>query len=118
MTHRRNLDQALASAGLDVTAAAFVRGKAVQQTGSVGKVDRLPRGTAPDAPAAPSLPSSSEEGLIRGTVSVSFRLSAEMAARLLQAALSRKLRRQEPFTQQAILTAALEVWLKRQDKDF
>lgn len=116
MTHRRNLNQALASPELNDAAAAFLSGKPAQHGGNIGNVEQLPRGTGFDLGAVPaSGRHSTNEATVRGSVSVSFRLPSEMAARLLQAALERKLRRVEPFTQQAILADALEAWLKKHE---
>jgi hypothetical protein len=50
-----------------------------------------------------------------GTVSMTFRLPAELSARLLRVSLDRKLKRLEPFSQQDIVAVALADWLKKQD---
>jgi hypothetical protein len=47
------------------------------------------------------------------TISVTFRLPADLAGKLLEASLRRKLRREEPFTQRDIIAEALLDWLKK-----
>ena len=46
-------------------------------------------------------------------VSMTFRLPPELPAALLRVAMERKLRREEPFTQQDIVAQALREWLER-----
>ena len=44
---------------------------------------------------------------------MTFRLPTELPAALLRVAMERKLRREEPFTQQDIVAQALREWLER-----
>jgi hypothetical protein len=47
-----------------------------------------------------------------GATSITVRLPGSLPPRLLRASLERKLRRQTPFTQQDIVAAALDHWLR------
>ncbi len=105
MVQRRTLSQALHTPEFSEAAIAFVGGSVPQPAGIVEH-----SGNA-QATTAPRLPSDSAGS---GTVSISFRLPAELCARLLRISLDRKLRRQKPFSQQDIMAEALASWLKNQ----
>ncbi len=49
---------------------------------------------------------------IAATVSMSFRLPARLAARLVEVAVQRKLQRARPFSQQDIVAEALAAWFR------
>ena len=109
---RRTLTQSLQRGNLSEAAIAFVNGPppVAELNGSLpvenssvnsGEIEQLSSPVA-DKPS-------------QGTVSMSFRLSADLSARLLRVSLDRKLKRQEPFTQQDIVAEALARWLKKQD---
>ncbi|MCX6917143.1 MAG: hypothetical protein NT167_29575 [Verrucomicrobia bacterium] len=46
---------------------------------------------------------------------MSFRLPAQLSARLIEVAVRRKLRHERPFSQQDIVAEALAAWLKGHD---
>jgi len=50
---------------------------------------------------------------IPGSVSMTFRLPAELSTRLIRTSVERKLKRQRPFSQQDIIAEALAQWFKR-----
>jgi hypothetical protein len=89
---RRTMSEALQPRKLDEDELAFVQGSPL-------------RPTAVTATAMNPVP---------GSVSMTFRLPADLAARLIRAATERKLNRQRPFTQQEIVTEALSGWLSKQ----
>ena len=49
-----------------------------------------------------------------GLVSMTFRLSADLPAALVRASADRKVRQQQPSTQQAIVAEAVQQWLRAQ----
>ncbi len=94
---RRTMNEALRTGKLNDEALAFVNGTAAK-------------------PATPQAPASAGETdtqpAVAGTVSMSFRLPAQLSARLIEVAVQRKLRRERPFSQQDIVAEALAAWLK------
>ena len=48
---------------------------------------------------------------VAGIVSITIRLPASLPSRLLRASVERKLRREQPFSQQDIVAEALHAWL-------
>jgi hypothetical protein len=119
--NRRSLSQALRTAELGEEALAFVAGKTTRPSAeipatttskqatssrdgdslaSTQPLDRVPNPKPPDA-----------QPVVEGIVSITVRLPASLPLRLLRASVERKLQRKHPFTQQDIVTAALQQWL-------
>ena len=109
MIQRRTLSQALQTSEFSEAAIAFVSGVASEPAQSVEPSATV--GTAPKP--TPPEPSGGASGV--GTVSMTFRLPAELCSRLLRVSLDRKLKRQKPFTQQDIMAEAINYWLKKRD---
>ena len=114
---RRSLGQALQSGELSDQARAFVTGTRARSNADAsaetladdGREDsNSPRqnGVSKFRPGA-ALPT------VEGISPITVRLPAGVAGRLLRASLERKLRRDEPFTQQDIVAEALQDWLCR-----
>ena len=124
MNLKRTMSQALQASKLTEEAAAFVAAGAA--------------GTAVSSAPAPSTPPEPRAGIMpvpmpapalapgksafvpsplpaerHAPVSMTFRLPAELPAALLRVAMERKLRREEPFTQQDIVAQAVREWLER-----
>lgn len=123
MNQRRSLSQALQTAELPAEALALIR------EGSPRPVeDRQP---APEpievepraAPARVNRPvfvrepaqpeAESENPAPRGLVSLSVRVNSALADTLLKVAFERKLQRRHPFSQQDIVTQAVNQWLRK-----
>ena len=51
---------------------------------------------------------------VAGSMSMTFRLPAALAAKLIRTATERKLNRQHPFTQQEIVAESVLDWLRKQ----
>lgn len=123
MNQRRSLSQALQTAELPAEALALIR------EGSPRPLeDRqpAPEPTAVEARAAPArvtrpapvreavLPDAeSENPAPRGLVSLSVRVNSALADTLLKIAFERKLQRRHPFSQQDIVTQAVNQWLRK-----
>lgn len=90
--NRRSMSEALQPAKLKDEAIAFVQGLPPRRT-----------------PVAVETTSSAA-----GTMSMTFRLPAALAAQLIRTATERKLNRQHPFTQQEIVAESILAWLKNQ----
>ena len=111
---RRTLSAALQTGRLTDEALAFVNGAATNGTKTIAPANdvNVPRATLPsnnvhiERPAVLEIPSS-------GTVSMTFRLPAELSSRLIRVSVERKLNRQPPFSQQDIVANALTQWLER-----
>jgi hypothetical protein len=67
------------------------------------------------SPRRPTAMTGTATNPVPGSVSMTFRLPADLAARLIRTATERKLNRQEPFTQQEIVTEAVSAWLSKQE---
>lgn len=116
MNPKRTMSQALHAVNLGEEAAAFVASGAAQPR-------TLPQPADPEVVLATATQSSELHlGSVvhsplpaerRAPISVTFRLPAELPAALLRAAMERKLRREEPFTQQDIVAQAVREWLER-----
>ena len=126
MNLKRTMSQALQASNLTEEAAAFVAAGTAR-----------PAVVSTPSPSAPSHQSASlasvpmpepvaamergQSGFVhsplpaerRGPVSMTFRLPAELPAALLRVAMERKLRQEEPFTQQDIVAQAVREWLER-----
>ena len=113
MVQRRTLVQALQTSDLSEAAIAFLSGPTPQP---VEKNGHSPKAESPVANAGtPSVVEAPADSGSQGTVSVTFRLTAELSSRLLRVSLDRKLKRERPFTQQDIIAEALTRWLKNKD---
>ena len=124
---RRTMSDALRTPKLGDEALAFVSGTPTKPRPGPAS------GNVPDAPTVapevslpgtqlappsnsngvPKEPHSAGSVLFPGTVSMTFRLAADLSAQLVRAAVERKLRREPPFSQQDIVAEALTAWLKR-----
>ena len=111
MKNRRTLSQSLQTNNLSEAAIAFVNGSAPQSRETNGNSHHSESMDDDAVTAAEAEPSA--DSPFPGTVSMSFRLPAELSARLLRASLDRKLKREKPFTQQDIIAEALAHWLKK-----
>ena len=94
---RRTMNEALRTGRLNDEALAFVNGAAAKPATTQAPVSASATDTQPAA---------------AGTVSMSFRLPAQLSARLIEVAVRRKLRHERPFSQQDIVAEALAAWLK------
>ena len=111
MNPKRTMSQALHAVNLGAEAAAFVAAGAAQTT-------MIPEPASAPTPVAPGLratgfthsPLPAER---RAPVSMTFRLPAELPSALLRAAMERKLRGEQPGTQQDIVAQAVREWLER-----
>lgn len=112
---RRTLGAALQTGKLNDEQLAFVTGRVPERT--VASETALP--VANPIPASPSSngvlnsPPTTGTPALSGTLSMTFRLPADLATQLMRVALERKLRREEPFSQQDIVAEALRDWLQR-----
>ncbi len=94
---RRTMNEALRTGKLNDEALAFVSGEAAKPAAAQPPVSASETDTQP---------------AVAGTVSMSFRLPAQLSVRLIEVAVQRKLRRERPFSQQDIVAEALAAWLK------
>jgi len=124
MNPKRTMSQALHAVNLGAEAAAFVAAGAAGTAVSAESVS----GPAPVARGS-SLPVAVAEVASklrettfthsplpaerRAPVSMTFRLPAELPSALLRAAMERKLRGEQPGTQQDIVAQAVREWLER-----
>ena len=92
--NRRTMGEALQSAELKEDELAFVQGS----PSKAAAVQVEPISPAP------------------GSVSMTFRVPAGLASKLVRAATERKLNGQRPFTQQEIVTEAVSAWLRKQSR--
>jgi hypothetical protein len=129
MNLKRTMSEALRAGSLSEEAAAFLAagalGAAPASSPSVGvpstdgahQPETLPcqlvreqsPAESPPRPLAFSPPATERSA----PVSMTFRLPAGFPAALMRAAMERKLRREEPFTQQDIVAQAVREWLQR-----
>ena len=121
MNLKRTMSQALHASKLTEEAAAFVAAGAAGATVSSAPAPGLsqePRADSAILPA-PALALATDDAAFvhsaerHAPVSMTFRLPAELPAALLRVAMERKLRREEPFTQQDIVAQAMREWLER-----
>ena len=118
--NRRSMTQALQTGELSEDARAFVAGKAppASEEAAVASPKPLPKSPKPSllTPTPPqngvskATPVDSSPS-VAGIVSITIRLPASLPSRLLRASVERKLRREQPFTQQDIVAEALHAWL-------
>ena len=124
MNLKRTMSQALHASKLTGEAAAFVAAGAAGATVSSAPAPGLsqePRADSAILPL-PALALATGDAAFahaplpaerHAPVSMTFRLPAELPAALLRVAMERKLRREEPFTQQDIVAQAVREWLER-----
>ena len=118
--NRRSMAQALQTGELSEDARAFVAGKAPpgSEELAVASPKPLPQSPRPSLPT----PAPRQNGVpkptpmdsspsVAGIVSITIRLPASLPSRLLRASVERKLRREQPFSQQDIVAEALHAWL-------
>ena len=113
MDRRRTLTQSLQRTDLSDAALAFVNGSPPPVPATNG--DATAETLLENSSKVHELPTATTTASSPATVSMTFRLPAELSARLLRVSLDRKLKRQEPFTQQDIVAVAVADWLKKQD---
>jgi hypothetical protein len=129
MNLKRTMSEALQTGKLSEEACAFLSGGAPR--GSAGS-EATPNALTKDAArhSDPALPVPTDEPTATASaptplrpptaaadrsapVSMTFRLPAQLPEALLRAAMERKLRHEEPFTQQDIVAEAVREWLDR-----
>ena len=113
MKNRRTLSQSLQKNDLSEAAIAFVNGPASQSPEPNGYSPQDKPGPVDVVTTAATDPTTDSPS--PGSVSMTFRLPAELSSRLVRASLDRKLKREKPFTQQDIIAQALALWLNKQD---
>lgn len=113
MKNRRTLSQSLQKSDLSEAAIAFVVGPISQPLETNGHSPQEKSGCADAVTVCAS--ELTTDSPSPGSVSMTFRLPAELSSRLLRASLDRKLKRERPFTQQDIIAQALALWLNKQD---
>ena len=118
---RRSLGQALQSGELSEQARAFVAGTrtGTSDAASVETVadDRREGADSPKQNGVSKFRPGAALPTVEGISPITVRLPAGVTGRLLRASLERKLRREEPFTQQDIVAEALQDWLCRHGHD-
>ena len=113
MRNRRTLSQSLQKNNLSAAAIAFVNGPTSHPLETNGDSRQKKPGRADAVTVAASEPTTDSPS--PGSVSMTFRLPAELSSQLVRASLDRKLKRETPFTQQDIIAQALSFWLNNQD---
>ena len=112
---RRTLGAALQTGKLNDEQMAFVTGRVPERTGATETAPPVAN-HSPAPPASNSVlksPPPTDVPPLSGTMSMTFRLPADLSAQLMRVALERKLRREEPFSQQDIVAEALRDWFQR-----
>ena len=95
-------------------ALAFVSGEASTATTAPAVPSRSetpPRKRKPPATNCPARDRPNMDTTPDSTVSMTFRLPADLPSRLIQISAERKVRREAPFSQQDIVAEALRDWL-------
>ena len=124
MNPKRTMSQALHAVNLGAEAAAFVAAGAAQTTmipEPVSAPTPVTRRSSLPVAVPEAAPGFRETGFThsplpverRAPVSLTFRLPAEVPSALLRAAMERKLRGEQPGTQQDIVAQAVREWLER-----
>lgn len=111
---RRTMGEALQMEGFSRDALAFVSGEASTATTGpavVACAETPPRKRTPPANIRPARNRAIQPAAPDSTVSMTFRLPADLPGRLIQVSAQRKLRREAPFSQQDIVAEALREWL-------
>lgn len=100
--------------GFSRDALAFVSGEASTVPTAPAVPTRaatLPRKRTSPAPNRPAQDRQNAAPAPDSTVSMTFRLPADLPSRLIQVSAERKVRREAPFSQQDIVAEALREWL-------
>jgi hypothetical protein len=111
---RRTMGEALMTEGFSRDALAFVSGKASMATTApavAARAETPPRKRTPPATIRPARNRGIPAAASDTTVSMTFRLPADLPSRLIQISAERKVRREMPFSQQDIVAEALREWL-------
>ena len=106
---RRTMGEALMSERLSPDELAFVTGN----SGPTTTIAEFPS-RKKSSPRKPAPNSETQTGLPAPTVSMTFRLPADLPRLLLKISAERKVRRLVPFTQQDIVAEALRKWIGAQ----
>lgn len=111
----RTLGAALQTGKLSDEQRAFVNGRAPNRTDAT---EASPPGnhhvhTPPDSNGVLKSSPSNDTPAVSGSVSMTFRLPADLSHHLMRAAVERKLKRERPFSQQDIVAEALQDWLRQ-----
>ena len=112
---RRTLGAALQTGKFSDEQMAFVNGRAPNR---IDITEAQPHGnhhvhTPPDANGVWKSSPPNDTPAVAGSVSMTFRLPADLSHQLMRASVERKLKRERPFSQQDIVAAALTDWLQR-----
>ena len=111
---RRTMGEALMTEGFSRDALAFVNGEASTATMAPpvpSRAEAPPRKRTPPATNRPARNRTNAAPALDSTVSMTFRLPADLPGRLIQISAERKVRREAPFSQQDIVAEALREWL-------
>jgi len=108
------MGEALMAEGFSRDALAFVSGVAGTEPTALAvpaRVETLPRKRSSPATNRPARDRTNAAPTSDSTVSMTFRLPADLPGRLIQISAERKVRREAPFSQQDIVAQALREWL-------
>ncbi len=111
---RRTMGEALMTEGFSREALAFVGGEtgtAIMARAVPENAETQPRKQVPPATNRPTRNRTNAATAPDSTVSMTFRLPADLPSRLIQISAERKVRREAPFSQQDIVAEALREWL-------
>ncbi len=111
---RRTMGEALMTEGFSRDALAFVSGEASTATTTPAistRAETPPRKRTSPATIRPARSRAIPATVPDSTVSMTFRLPADLPARLIQISAERKVRREAPFSQQDIVAEALREWI-------
>ncbi len=111
---RRTMGEALMTEGFSRDALAFVSGEASTVPTAPAVPTRAVTPPRKRTPPATNRPARNRPHLAPtpdSTVSMTFRLPADLPSRLIQVSAERKVRREAPFSQQDIVAEALREWL-------
>lgn len=108
------MGEALMTAGFSRDALAFVSGDvstAPTDQAVPARAENTPRKRPPPSTNRPARNRTYVDATPDSTVSMTFRLPADLPGRLIQISAERKVRREAPFSQQDIVAEALREWL-------
>lgn len=108
------MGEALMTEGFSRDALAFVSGQASTSPTPPAALTRtatLPRRRTSSATDRPAQDRPNAAPAPDSMVSMTFRLPADLPGRLIQVSAERKIRREEPFSQQDIVAEALREWM-------
>ena len=115
---RRTMGEALVTEGLSRDALAFVNGEATTAPTASTVPDHAETPPRKRPPTAMNPTARNRANTIRApdsTVSMTFRLPADLPGRLIQVSAERKVHREAPFSQQDIVAEALREWLAKNE---